>query len=68
VDQNALARRELPVVEQRLPGAERRKGQRGRLDVVERARLWCHERGRQDHEVGRGPVAVETGERVDRFR
>jgi len=64
-DQDALARFEASVVEQALPCAEGCERDRGARDVVERARLGCEQRGRDDGEVCGRAVAAEVGERVD---
>ena len=64
-DQDALARFEASVVEQALPCAEGCERDRGARDVVERARLGCQQRGRDDGEVCGCAVAAEVGERVD---
>jgi hypothetical protein len=59
VDEHPLARCEPAVLEQRLPGAERRERHGRRLGVAERTRLGREQLGRDCGVVGGDPVAVE---------
>src|SRR5512132_6071 len=64
-DADALTRLKSPMDYQRLPCAEARHWQRGRLDMAQRTRFWPE--GLRGHErvFGRRAVAVERYERDD---
>lgn len=63
VDQDAFSRGQPPVVEQPLPGAERRKRDRGALGVLDRPRLADEQLGGHRRVVGGDAVTVERRER-----
>ena len=65
VDEHPLARGEPAVLEQPLPGAERRERHGRRLDVAERTRLGREQLGRDRGVVGGDPVAVKRGHSVN---
>jgi hypothetical protein len=65
VDQHALAGSQPAVVEEALPGGQRRQGDRGALGGAERPRPRHQKLGRHCGVVGRDAVPVERRERED---
>src|SRR4029453_9742435 len=64
-DADALTRLKLPMDYQRLPCAEARHWQRGRLDMAQRTRFWPERLRGHERVFGRRTVAVERYERDD---
>src|SRR5512132_440304 len=64
-DADALTRLKSPMDYQRLPCAEARHWQRGRLDMAQRTRFWPERLRGHERVFGRRAVAVERYERDD---
>jgi len=67
VNEDALARCQLAVIEEPLPGTERREGDRGRLRMRERSRLRRQEFAGDGRVVRGDAIAIEPGEGVNRI-
>jgi hypothetical protein len=66
VNQHPLARREMPMIEQPLPGAERGEGDCSRFRVIERSWLRGEESRRDGDVLRRRSITIERRQREDR--
>ena len=65
LDEHPLTIRQPTVVEEPLPGTERRERNSGALDVADRLRLWGKKLAANGRIFGSRALAVEIGQPID---